>query len=162
MVATVVRDWVRDRGEAGDRLVVPSFVLGDPWLTINVAAVPFWTFFAVQPALRALEEYLAAADPYRHVDVLLFQHGVRSAGIASPPEWVAAVRRHGAQPRLVGLDPRRFPHDIGAMGRYGPALAALPSPHRPWRPLTLDVALAGLKASGLRVHAASGVERDRR
>jgi hypothetical protein len=152
-VATVFRGWLRDRGEAGDRLIVPSFILGDPWRTIAAAAVPFWTFFAVQPALRALDEHLAAADPYRHVDVLLFQHGVRSAGIASPQEWVATVRRHGAQPRLVGLDPRRSPHDIGALGRYGPVLAALPPARKPWTPLTPDAALAGLRSCGLRVDA---------
>jgi hypothetical protein len=152
-VATIVRGWVRDRGEAGDRLVVPSFVVGDPWRTIAAAAVPFWTFFAVRPALRALEEHLAAADPYRSVDVLLFQHGVRSAGIAAPQEWVAAIRRHGAIPRLVGLDPRRFPHDIGALGRYGPALATLLPARRPWTSLTPAAALAGLQACGLRVHA---------
>ena len=49
-VAETMRDWYRSRGEAADRLVVPSFVLGDPWNTVNAAAVPFWTFFAVQPA----------------------------------------------------------------------------------------------------------------
>jgi len=143
---------VRDRGEEGDRLVVPSFVLGDPWRTIAAAAVPFWAFFPVQPALRALEKHLAAAEPYRRVEVLLFQHGVRSAGIVSPQEWVAAARRHGGQPRLLGLDPRRFPHDIGALGRYGPALAVVPSARKPWKPLTPDAALTALQACGLRVH----------
>ena len=85
--------------------------------------------------------------------MLLFQHGVRSAGIVSQQEWVATVRRHGAQPRLVGLDPRRFPHDIGALGRYGPALAAVPPARKPWTPLTPDAALAGLRSCGLRVDA---------
>jgi len=153
-VATVLRDWVRGRGE-GDRLVVPSFVLGDPWWTATSGVVPFWTFFPVQAALRALDAHLAAVEPYRHVHVLLFQHGVRSAGIASPQEWVATVRRHGARPHLLGLDPRRFPHDIGTLGRYGPALAALPSTGRPWTPLDLDTALARLAAAGLRVHSRS-------
>ena len=34
-----MRHWYTTRGEAGDRLLVPSFVLGDPWRTINAAAV---------------------------------------------------------------------------------------------------------------------------
>jgi hypothetical protein len=150
-VATVLRDWYVGRGEAGDRLLVPSFILGDPWRAVNAAAVPFWTFFAVQPALRALEAHLASGPPYRVVDILLFQHGVRSAGIATPQEWVRAVRRHGATARLVALDPRRFPHDIATLGRYGPALDDLPSAHRPWSPLDLRAALAGLRAAGLEV-----------
>jgi hypothetical protein len=150
-VAVVQRNWYRDRGEPGDRLLVPSFVLGDPWRTIGAAAVPFWTFFAVRPALRALEAHLGAVDPYREVDVLLFQHGVRSDGIADPDEWLAVARRHGAVARLLALDPRRFPHDVASLGRYGRALAALPRATRAWTPLPVDHALDGLAAAGLDV-----------
>jgi hypothetical protein len=148
-VAVVLRDWYRNRGEPGDRLLVPSFVLGDPWRTIGAAAVPFWTFFAVQPALRALDAHLAAVPPYRAVDVLLFQHGVESAGIATPDEWLATASRHGATARLLALDPRRFPHDVASLGRYGTALAALPRAVRPWSPLDVDDALDGLAGAGL-------------
>jgi hypothetical protein len=151
-VATVLRAWYRDRGEPADRLLVPSFVLGDPWRTISAAATPFWTFFPVQPALRAFEAHLDAAPRYRSVDILLFQHGVESAGIAGPAQWLAAARRHGATARLLALDSRRFPHDVASLGRYGRALAALPRATRPWSPLSVDVALGGLTAAGLQVH----------
>jgi hypothetical protein len=53
---------------------VSSFVLADPWRTINAGAVPFWTFFSVQPALRAFAAHLTAAEPYREVDVMLFSN----------------------------------------------------------------------------------------
>jgi hypothetical protein len=138
-VATVLRRWTVERGGAGDRLLVPSFVLGDPWRTVSTATVPYWTFFPVQPALRALDEHLARAGRYRSVDVLLFQHGVDSAGIATPDEWVATVRRHGAEPRLMALDPRRFPHDIAVNARYARAMDALPPARRPWSPLPVGV-----------------------
>jgi hypothetical protein len=140
-VATVLRDWYRDRGEPADRLIVPSFVLGDPWRTVATATVPYWTFFAVQPALRALDEHLARAERYRSVDVLLFQHGVGSAGIAGPDEWVATVRRHGAEPRLLALDRPRFPHDIAVNARYARAMDDLPPARQPWSPLPVERAL---------------------
>jgi hypothetical protein len=140
-VATVLRDWYRDRGEPGDRLIVASFVLGDPWRTIATATVPYWTFFPVQPALRALDEHLARAERYRSVDVLLFQHGVESAGIAGPDDWVATVRRHGAEPRLLALDRPRFPHDIAINARYARALDDLPPARQPWSPLPVERAL---------------------
>lgn len=148
-VATVMRDWYRRRGEPGDRLLVPSFILGDPWRTITTAAVPFWTFFSVQPALQALDAHLEASDTYRAVDILLFQHGVPSAGIAHPDQWLAVARRHGATARLLALDPLRFPHDIASLGRYGQALAALPSAQRPWSPLDVTAAMQGLRDAGL-------------
>ncbi|OZM76421.1 hypothetical protein [Pseudonocardia sp. MH-G8] len=148
-VATVMRDWLTARGEHGARLLVPSFVLGDPWRTINAAAVPFWTVFCVQSALGALDAHLAVSARYRAVDILAFQHGVRSAGIAEPDEWLAVARRHGAAARLVALDPRRFPHDIATLGRYGRALADLPPAHRPWTPLDATTAIRSLHTTGL-------------
>jgi hypothetical protein len=150
-VATVLRTWYRGRGEAGDRLLVPSFVLGDPWTTISTATVPYWTFFSVQPALRALDLHLAASPPYQQVDILQFQHGVCSAGVATPQNWVDVARRHGATARLVGLDPGRFPHDIATLGRYAGALADLPPARTVWRPLDPSAALHGLQADGLSV-----------
>jgi hypothetical protein len=147
----VLRSWYQERGEPADRLLVPSFVLGDPWRTIGAGAVPFWTFFPVQPALRALDAHLAAVPPYRSVDILLFQHGVASEGIARPDEWLAAARRHGAIARLLAVDPRRFPHDVASLGRYGHALAALPRATRPWTPLSVTTALDDLAAAGLTV-----------
>ena len=128
---------------------MPSFVLGDPWRTINAAAVPFWTVFCVQPALRALDAHLAASPRYRAVDSLAFQHGVPSAGIAEPNEWLAVARRHGATARPLALDPRRFPHDIATLARYGHPLADLPPAYRPWTPLDVATAVHSLHTTGL-------------
>ena len=150
-VATVMRHWYAGRGEAADRLLVPSFVLGDPWRTINAAATPFWTFFSVRSALDAFESHLERSAPYRFVDILQFQHGVRSINIATPEQWTAAARRHGARPTMLALDPRRFPHDIATMGRYGRALANLPAAARPWSPLSVEEAMRGMRTAGTEV-----------
>jgi hypothetical protein len=143
-VAGTMRAWTRARGGAADRLLVPSFVLGDPWRTIELGDVPFWTFFPVQSALAALREHLAHTEPYAHVDVLLFEHGAESPGIARPEEWERAVRDAGAEPRMLALHEREFPHDIGLLGRYGPALQREPEAGIPFTPLGPDAARAGL------------------
>ena len=151
-VATVLRTWYTRRGEPADRLLIPSFVVGDPWRTINAAAVPFWTFFSVQPALQALQTHLHTSAPYRIIDILQFQHGVCSPGIASPAQWLATARQHGATAHLLALDPRRFPHDIASLGRYGHALAHLPPARHPWSPLDLTEAIPHLRTAGLHIH----------
>lgn len=142
--ATTIRNWHRDGGRAADRLVVPSFVLGDPWTTLVKGAVPFWTFFGVEAALASLRSYLDEAPPYRHIDIMLFQHGIASAGIAEPDSWLRVAEAHGAHARLLGLDPRRFPHDIATIARYGPALRDLPDATMPWTPLDVHAAIDGL------------------
>jgi hypothetical protein len=146
-VAETLRDWHQRSGAPADRLVVPSFVLGDPWTTILKGAVPFWTFFSVQAALDSLRAYLEDAAPYRDVDLMLFQHGVPSPGIAGPEEWLRVAEVNGAHARLLGLDARRFPHDIAAIARYGPALRELPEKGRPWTPLDVTTAVQGLSRS---------------
>lgn len=134
-VANTFRDWFAGRGEDTERLVVPSFVVGDPWKMINTASVPYWTFFAVQPALDGLNDFLEQSPPFTDVDVMLFQHGVMSAGIARPDAWDKVIRAHGARPHFPGLVRSKFPHDIGYLGRYGRALSTLPSAEKPWQPL---------------------------
>jgi hypothetical protein len=124
-VATVMRSWYRAREEPANRLVVPCFILGDPWQTICAGAVPFWIHFAVQPALQALKEYLDKTEPYRDANVFLFEHGTRSPGIATPEEFQAIIGQRGGRVHLDGLNPERFPHDIGT-----PAIA--PMPMRSW------------------------------
>lgn len=149
-VSQTLRAWYADRGEDSDRLLVPSFILGDPWRTVASATVPYWTFFTVQPALAALDAYLADAAPYRTADVLVFEHGVESVGIARPQEWLDMLARHGIDARLLGVDPGRFPHDIGAMGRYGPALErGLCQARHPWSPLPVAQAVGRLERAGL-------------
>ena len=96
-----------------------------------------------------LDAHLQAVEPYRHVDVLLFQHGVASTGIATPPQWLAVARRHGAHARLLAVDPRRFPHDIASLGRHAHALATLPPARRPWSPLDPRHALGALRRAEL-------------
>lgn len=146
-VATLMREWYARRGERTDRLVVSSFVLGDPWRMINTASVPYWTFFSVQPALGALDEFLASSAPFRDVHLLLFQHGVESDGIARPEEWARVVCRHGGTPHFLGLDLAKFPHDIGFLGRYGRALAELSPATELWQPLPPEETITELQRS---------------
>lgn len=144
-VAEVLRDWFRRRGEPSDRLVVPSFIVGDPWTSINKALVPFWTFFPVQSALEAFAAYLDMAAPYRDVHLFLFEHGVESEGIATPDEFCAVAARHGARPHLEAVRESKFPHDIGSLARYGQVFARMPSATRPWSPLQVEAALDALR-----------------
>jgi hypothetical protein len=103
----------------------------------------------MQPALRSLDEYLDKAEPYADVNVFLFEHGTRSPGIATPEEFRTVVREHGARVHMDGLDTRRFPHDIGRLGRYGRVFDQLPRAREPWSPLPVSEALHGLAGAGL-------------
>lgn len=121
-VATVLRDWLIDLGHPADRLVVPSFVLADPWRTLASGRVPFWTYFPVESVLRSLEGYLDAAEPFRQADVFLFQHGTTSPGLARPEDFARLLAMRGIARRFPGLRTQDSPRDIGSLARYGPAM----------------------------------------
>jgi hypothetical protein len=74
-----------------------------------------------------------------------------SPAIARPAELAEVISRHGARAHFDGLDPERFPHDIGMLGRYGRVFDQLPRARQPWSPLPIEKALNGLAASGLSV-----------
>lgn len=137
-VARAMRTWIAQRSGAADRLIVPSFILGDPWRTAIAGMVPFWTFFPVRTALDSLEDFLSGTEPFAEAHILVFQHGALSPGRASPEDFAAVVRRFGAVPHLVALRPERSPHDITSLARYDRALRAIPALPDPLIPLSID------------------------
>jgi hypothetical protein len=145
-VADVLRSWTRRRGGAGQRLLVSSFVIHDPWRTMATGSVPFWTFFPVESAARDLSDYLASTS-YDDVDVLLFSHGVESRGLADAQTWQRIAEQARHRGRLLGVDPRTFPADFAVFARYTSALRSLPDGGLPWSPLAVKDALAGLRSA---------------
>jgi hypothetical protein len=142
-VAETTRAWLHSRGETPHRLLVSSFVVHDPWRTITTASVPFWTFFPVRRAAQDLSRYLDHAA-YDDIDVLLFNHGTDSVGLADARTWQQLADRARNRGRLLAVNATAFPSDFSIFARYARALAKLPDATRPWSPLSLDQALVGL------------------
>jgi hypothetical protein len=142
-VAETMRRWLEGRGESARRLLVSSFVVHDPWRTITTASVPFWTFFPVGRAAADLAAYLDHAV-YDDIDVMLFNHGTRSRGLADARTWQELAGRARVRGRLLGVDPTAFPADFAGFARYAKALRSLPDATRPWSLLAVHDALAGL------------------
>ncbi|MDQ4051177.1 MAG: hypothetical protein M3237_00555 [Actinomycetota bacterium] len=142
-VADTVRGWLRGRGEPAERLLVSSFIVHDPWRTITSASVPFWTFFPVRRAADDLAAYLDHTA-YDDIDVMLFSHGVGSRGLVDAETWREHAGRARRRGRLLGVDAADFPADFTVFARYARALRSLPDAARPWQPMPVDEALAGL------------------
>src|SRR4051794_39442581 len=85
-VAETFRGWLRARSEAADRLLVSSFIVHDPWRTVLSGSVPFWTFFPVSRAAMDLADYLDRSS-YQDIDIMLFNHGADSRGLADVRTW---------------------------------------------------------------------------
>jgi hypothetical protein len=142
-VADTVRDWLRRRGEEGERLLVSSFIVHDPWRTIASASVPYWTFFPVRAAAADLADYLDRTT-YDRIDIMLFSHGTRSRGLAEASTWQDLADHARQLGRLLAVDVEKFPDDFPVFVRYAQALRSLPPARHPHQPVPVSDALAGL------------------
>lgn len=144
-VADATRAWIRGRGGRGERLLVSSFVVHDPWRTITTGSVPFWTYFPVQESADALRAYLDRTT-YDEIDVMLFSHGVESRGLATAEAWQRLADRARRRGRLLGVDASAFPADFPTFVRYSRELRSLPEVDAVGPPMSVSDALAGLAA----------------
>ena len=137
VVADLYRWWYRQRGLPAGRLLIDSFMLLDPWWTVRTGAVPYWTTFPVQSSVDGLNHYLDATDPFDHLHLGLFCHGVESVGVATADQWRAVLRRATVAGTFAGVSPRRYPNDPRTFFAFQRALRAIPVRHRLPEPLPL-------------------------
>jgi hypothetical protein len=127
LVSDLYRHWYEERGLPADRLLVESFILMEPWWALRTGSVPFWMVFNMEPSAQALERYLDFTDPYDHIHLMLFSHGVDSIGLASIGQWRSVLQRARKHGSFVGVDEGKFPRDFAAFVRYHADVKKVPA-----------------------------------
>ncbi|WP_238164681.1 hypothetical protein [Kribbella pittospori] len=145
-VADTYAAWLRRHDIEPNRLLVSSFIVLDPWQTIDTASVPYWTYFPTSQGAHALSDYLDG-HTFDEIDIMLFSHGTRSRGLAEADCWQQLANRARRRGRLLGVERSAFPADFSTFARYTPALRRLPRGRRPQSPLSVETALLGLSES---------------
>jgi hypothetical protein len=138
LVADFYRWWYRERGLPGDRLLVESFILMEPYWALRTGSVPFWMVFNTEPSAAALERYLEATEPYDDIRLMLFAHGADSVGVVPITRWrsiLAWARKSGD---FVGVDQKKFPQDLATLVRYYTQVKKIPARYPLPGPLTLE------------------------
>jgi hypothetical protein len=141
-IAELYRSWHQREGRPADLLLVESFVLLDPWWTLQLGAVPLWLKFPVEPSADRLERYLDSTEPYADIALTLFSHGTEGVGVTAIDRWIALAgraRRHGG---LLGVDAGRYPRDFAVFARFHAQLRRL----GPERPMPAPLPLSSLRA----------------
>lgn len=118
LVADFYRWWHRRRGLEGDRLLVESFILIEPWWSLRTGAVPFWMEFNTERSATRLGRYLADVEPYRELYATLFSHGVASIGLAPISRWRGLLGQASLRGAFVGVDESAYPRDFATLVRY--------------------------------------------
>ncbi|WP_054686835.1 hypothetical protein [Pantoea stewartii] len=150
VVAEIYRDWYLAAGVLPTRLTVDSFILLDPWCSMQQQAIPFWLMFPSAASADALQRFLEKQPPFRYIDMLLYSQGADSIGLADIARWQQLLTFAKDEGALVGVDETRFPHDVTSVSQFDAALREraplLPAPP----PLTVGTAIAGIQRYGAR------------
>ncbi|MBO0777124.1 MAG: hypothetical protein J2P34_12505, partial [Actinobacteria bacterium] len=147
LIAELFREWYAEHGLPANRLLVSSFLLMDPLLTMRTGHVPYWALFGTRPSLERLEGYLSDTSPYDDIRLTVFPHGIESIGLAGIDEWqrpLGRARRHGG---LLAVDSAHYPRHFRALTGFHRDLRRLPrTPALP--PLTWEAARDFLSTHG--------------
>jgi hypothetical protein len=126
LIADLFRDWYAKHGCPSGQLLVSSFLLMDPVLTMRTGSVPYWALFGTRPSLDRLAGYLSDTARYDDIRLTIFPHGTESIGLPGIGEWQAVLghaRQHG---QLVAVDPSRYPRHFRALTGFHRDLSRLP------------------------------------
>ncbi len=118
LVADLYRWWNIKRGVVGNRMLVESFILLEPYWTIRTGSTPYWMVFNKQSSLRSIEDYLDGADPFDEIFMMLFSHGVESVGLVSIEKWKEVLGRAKKKGEFLGVDEEAYPRDFAVFARY--------------------------------------------
>lgn len=118
LVAELYRWWYPLIDRPDNRLLVESFAVQAPTLTIQKGCIPFWLFFNVDPAADMLENYLKQADPYHDIYMMILSHGKDSLGITSIERWHELMQKATGTYDFIGMDSTKYPKDLAVYARY--------------------------------------------
>jgi hypothetical protein len=154
-VADLYRDWLRRAGKTGNRLLVESGHLTDPWNVVRAGLVPYWCPGTTRTDVDELQEWIAGSQPFSSIDVLPEPPGTLLTDFAPPASWAAAAafgQRRGV------VDPicrRAYPLGHIPHRHAAKVLNDLPYDTPRPKPLTASDALNGLRGTNVQVIAPS-------
>jgi hypothetical protein len=145
-VADVYRDWLRAAGRSGDRLLVESGRLLDPWQVLRIGAVPYWCEAAIMPAVAAAALWLAGSDPFARVEVFPEPPGRTWSRMATLDQWSVLTRFASQRGNLNRTVARAYPLFRIAPRQVAEVLRGYPADSPPPAALELEAAIGGLRA----------------
>ena len=147
-VADLYRQWAQADHRGGDRCVLETERLIDPWAVRHAGLVPYWMEAASAAALTGAEAWIVGHRPFAYVDVLPQPPGTVCDAHAGPSQWRVPAWFATVDGRLDREAMRRYPMLPLASSHATGMLRAHAAPARPAEPLSTTDALAGLRRSG--------------
>lgn len=145
-VADMFRWWYRQQDTLSDRLLVETFNMISPHLTLKKRCVPYWLAFIVDDSAADLETFLDRSKPFEEIYMMVLSHGKDSAGRTPIPRWEGLMKRAEKKNAFIGTDPEEYPLDMAVYARYSRDLRKkMKKDHPSPPPLNVQKALEQLR-----------------
>lgn len=153
-VADLYRWWYGQQGFDENRLLVETFNIISPFLSLQKRCVPYWLAFIVENSAADLEAFLDQRDAFQEIYMMVLSHGKDSAGRTPLKHWEDLMNRATDKCGFIGTDPEEYPVDMAVYARYSKDLKAkIAAEHPIPPPLEVEQALKVLQeVSGEKVH----------
>ncbi|CUH40918.1 hypothetical protein JSE7799_03658 [Jannaschia seosinensis] len=133
VVADLFQEHYRANGITPRRLLVPSFILQDPYWTLRTASVPFWMVFNIASSQPKIRDYIARSGSFEEIAMMLFPNGTPAIGQGSIESWRSILNEARVTGRFIGVEEDVYPSDLAGLRRYHKELKSL-EPHIPMPP----------------------------
>jgi hypothetical protein len=147
-VADLYRDRLLRDGRGGDRCLVETDRLLDPWQVLAAGLVPYWCESAAAHTVADAECWLAGSEPFTAVDVVPAPPGTDCGAHAAPAQWRALAWFAEQAGRVDRTALRRYPRLPMPTSHVAAALLAGSRAPSPPRRLSPAEALDGLRGTG--------------
>jgi len=117
-VADIYKIWYREKSAASSRLLVESFNIISPYLSMKKHCIPYWLFFNVNFAAEDLETYLQYSENFEEIYMMILSHGKNSAGSTPISRWEEILQKAKKKGEFIGTNPKEYPVDLAVYARY--------------------------------------------
>lgn len=117
-VADIFKIWYREKSAPSSRLLVESFNMISPFLSMKKHCIPYWLFFNVNFAAEDLETYLEYSESLEEIYMMILSHGKNSAGSTPISRWESILKKAEKKGKFIGTNPNEYPVDLAVYARY--------------------------------------------
>jgi hypothetical protein len=118
LVADMTRKWYRANGIDDQRYLVECFALIAPLLAAKTGSIPYWMAFNTQSSFKPLRKYLRRLGGVEELYVMIMSNAVRGLGFVTIEEWKKMMKETARKASLIGVDPEKYPFDLGSFIKY--------------------------------------------
>jgi hypothetical protein len=147
-VADLYRSWLGGEQGGGDRCVVETGRLLDPWQVLATGAVPYWCESASRRAVDAAEWWLAGSAAFGSVSVLPEPPGTACEAHADVRQWRSLAAFAGRRPWVDRPALTRYPLFPLPTGHAANLPPAVPAQRAESPRLSMARALSALRMTG--------------